>query len=200
MPSSNTAARCCLPSCHSISGTPMSLLRLPRVARRPLSPCAVARIDAIICVTVVLPLLPATAMTGSAKRARHCAAASPSARLLSATTTCGRSTSTSALHQGGRRAALARRGDVVVAVEALPAQRDVERAGRERPRVGRHAREADAAVAPHVQRRHRAGEFADGHQRAHWTPRGAHRRPRSESAARTCARSEYGCRFVPMTW
>ena len=24
-----------------------------------------------------------------------------------------------------------------------------------------------AAVAPHVQRRHHAGEFADGHQRAH---------------------------------
>ena len=91
-----------------------------------------------------------------------------------------------ALHQRGRRAALARRGDVVVAIEALAAQRDVERAGRERPRVGRHAREADAAVAPRVQRRHRAGEFADGHQRAHWTTLRAARAGMSASE-RPCA-------------
>ena len=38
-----------------------------------------------------------------------------------------------------------------------------------------------------------AGQFADGHQRGH-------RRPRSVGAARTCARSEYGCLRVPMIW
>jgi hypothetical protein len=42
-----------------VSGTPMSLLRLPWVASAA-SPCQARRMDAIICVTVVLPLLPVT--------------------------------------------------------------------------------------------------------------------------------------------
>ncbi len=102
MPSSNTAARCCRSTCQSINGTPMSLFRLPRVASRVFSPNCRARIEAIICVTVVLPLLPVTAITGRTKRERQCAAPAPSARWLSATMTCGssiasgRSTSASA--------------------------------------------------------------------------------------------------------
>ena len=64
MPSSITAACCAASMRNSVSGTPISLFRLPRVARRPSSPWAAARIEAIISLTVVLPLLPVTPMTG----------------------------------------------------------------------------------------------------------------------------------------
>ena len=63
MPSSTTATRCASASCSTVSGTPMWLFRLPCVECAA-SPCAARRMDAIICVTVVLPLLPVTAITG----------------------------------------------------------------------------------------------------------------------------------------
>ena len=47
----------------SVSGTPMWLFRLPAVASAA-SPSQARRMAAIICVTVVLPLLPVTAISG----------------------------------------------------------------------------------------------------------------------------------------
>ncbi len=64
MPSSMTAALCAASSRNSVSGTPMSLFRLPRVARQRSAPNAAARIAAIISLTVVLPLLPVTPISG----------------------------------------------------------------------------------------------------------------------------------------
>ena len=83
MPSSTTAARCAASRRRSsVSGRPMSLLKLPcgREARR--RRCQARRIDAIICVTVVLPLLPVDRdqRQVEAARARRRRAA-PSARL-----------------------------------------------------------------------------------------------------------------------
>ena len=63
MPISITAARWLARRRISISGTPMSLLKLPCVANAA-SPCQARRMDAIICVTVVLPLLPVTPISG----------------------------------------------------------------------------------------------------------------------------------------
>lgn len=65
MPSSNTAARCVARRRSSVSGTPMSLFRLPAVASRLASPFHAASTDEIISLVVVLPLLPVTATTGS---------------------------------------------------------------------------------------------------------------------------------------
>ena len=79
MPISITAAWCAGCKRISVSGTPISLFRLPRVARRPSSPKAAARIAAIISLTVVLPLLPVTPMTGMANCARQKWPAWPSA-------------------------------------------------------------------------------------------------------------------------
>jgi hypothetical protein len=64
MPSSTTAERCEGLSRNSVSGTPISLFRLPRVASRLSSPWAAARIAAIISLTVVLPFEPVTPITG----------------------------------------------------------------------------------------------------------------------------------------
>ena len=89
MPSSTTATRCSERRRNSVSGTPMSLFRLPSVASAA-SPCQTRRIEAIICVTVVLPLLPVTAMSGPLKRWRHWPASSPRASLASGTSTPGR--------------------------------------------------------------------------------------------------------------
>ena len=93
MPSSSTAARCQQTSSwrsrSSVSGTPMSLLKLPAVASAA-SPSQACRMAATICVTVVLPLLPVTAISGSSICCRHAAASSPSARRLSVTCRPGR--------------------------------------------------------------------------------------------------------------
>ena len=68
IPSSTTAARCQVLSSwrrpSSVSGTPRWVLKLPAVANAA-SPSHARRMVAIICVTVVLPLLPVTAISGS---------------------------------------------------------------------------------------------------------------------------------------
>ena len=89
MPISTTAAR--WPACrrNRVSGTPISLFRLPRVERMWSAPYSAARMDAIISLTVVLPLLPVTPMTGIAKRLRHTCAIWPSAWRVSGTTSAG---------------------------------------------------------------------------------------------------------------
>ncbi len=90
MPISITAKRWASRSLSSVSGMPMSLLRLPSVASTAARvPTWAARTAEIISFTVVLPLLPVSATSGSAKRARQWAARRPSAMRVSATTTCG---------------------------------------------------------------------------------------------------------------
>ncbi len=89
MPSSTTAARWEAVRRNSVSGTPISLFRLPCVARRACSPTAAARIDAIISLTVVLPLLPVTPMTGRVNPVRQACAMRPSATSVSGTTIAG---------------------------------------------------------------------------------------------------------------
>ena len=67
---------------------PMSLLRLPSVASTgSREPQWAARIAAIISFTVVLPLLPTIAASGSVNCARQYAASCPSAASGSATAT-----------------------------------------------------------------------------------------------------------------
>jgi len=96
-PTSTTAKRCEGARRSSVSGTPMWLLRLPRVARQ-LPACP--RIAAVISLAVVLPLLPATPTSGPRKCARQARAARSSAAWVSGTMICGsftgRSASTSA--------------------------------------------------------------------------------------------------------
>jgi hypothetical protein len=93
MPISTTAARCHWPSSFwrrrsNVRGTPMSLLKLPWVAKAP-SPTQARRMLAIICVTVVLPLLPVTAIKGRLLRARQAPASCIKAWRVSATTRPG---------------------------------------------------------------------------------------------------------------
>ena len=64
---------------------PMSLFRLPVVASTPDSPVTWRRMDASISFTVVLPLLPVTAISGTVKRVRQKAASRPSASRVSST-------------------------------------------------------------------------------------------------------------------
>ena len=67
----------------------MSLLRLPCVARKACG-LKLRRMAAIICVTVVLPLLPVTAISGSLNWERQPVASAASASLASATSRPGR--------------------------------------------------------------------------------------------------------------
>ena len=84
MPSSITAIRWWRRRPSTVSGTPMWLFRLPAVAWAA-SPWAVRRMDATICVTVVLPLLPVTAISGSVRLVRQPSASACSARSVSGT-------------------------------------------------------------------------------------------------------------------
>src|SRR3954465_3316606 len=63
MPSSTAHQRWPCRMRSSVSGTPMSLLRLPAVASTASSPACERRIEASISFTVVLPFDPATATT-----------------------------------------------------------------------------------------------------------------------------------------
>ena len=98
MPSSTTPARCQHASSwrsrSSVSGRPMWLFRLPSVANAA-SPSQARRMLAIICVTVVLPLLPVTAISGRLKRARQAPASRCSAASESVTCSPGHCTASS---------------------------------------------------------------------------------------------------------
>ena len=89
IPSSTTAMRWPARRRSNVSGTPMSLLKLPRVANAPPPGHWASRIAASIWVTVVLPLLPVTAITGNVNRARQVVARDCSAALVSATSILG---------------------------------------------------------------------------------------------------------------
>ena len=93
MPSSSTAARCCSAVSwrrrSTCSGTPMWLLKLPAVASAA-SPNQACRMAATIWVTVVLPLLPATAISGRCRRLRQALASCCSATSASGTSRPGK--------------------------------------------------------------------------------------------------------------
>ncbi len=114
----------------------MWLLRLPRVAS--VVP-ARSRMAAVISLTVVLPLLPATPTMGIENCARQAAAEVVRAAWVSGTTICASGRSTGRIDHGARRARGLRGGDEIVGVEARPAQRDEQLAGFERARIGGHA-------------------------------------------------------------
>ena len=59
MPSSTTARWCSGRKLNKVKGTPISLFKLPCVDKEGEAVSA-RKTDAIICVTVVLPLLPVT--------------------------------------------------------------------------------------------------------------------------------------------
>ena len=115
----------------------MWLFRLPRVTRHgPTAP----RIAPVISLTVVLPLLPVMPTTVPSKSRRQAARERRQRRervahddLRQRTIRRGRSTSAPAAPSA------ARLGHELVAVEALAAQRDEQRARLERARVGQHA-------------------------------------------------------------
>jgi hypothetical protein len=82
-----TSASCSDVSRINVSGTPMSLFKLPCVTQiERLTP----KIAAVSSLTVVLPLLPVTATTGIENDARHARAIAPKARRESRTWICGR--------------------------------------------------------------------------------------------------------------
>src|ERR1041384_3010872 len=140
MPSSIAHQRCPCRMRSSVSGTPMSLLRLPAVASTASSPALKRRIDASISFTVVLPFEPATAISAGRNRARQCRARTPSARRGSGDPAAGgggAAAAAAAAGGGGRRppgrpatrpgGGVVRGGGVVEkagAVEAPAAQRD----------------------------------------------------------------------------
>ena len=78
MPNSTTARWWSGRKLNKVKGTPMSLFRLPCVDKDGAAGSA-RNTDAIIWVTVVLPLLPVTPMTCKAYWRRHWAAKSPNA-------------------------------------------------------------------------------------------------------------------------
>jgi hypothetical protein len=130
----------------SVSGTPMWLFRLPAVAKAA-SPTQARRMAAIICVTVVLPLLPVTAISGQLKLARQppascCSAGQRVGHLQAGQAGIG----DAAFGQRGGRAGGAGLRQEVVGVEALAAQRDEQVARLQR-----------AGVAVHAQHRRGAG-------------------------------------------
>jgi hypothetical protein len=92
---------------------------------------------ATISFTVVLPLLPVSATSGSAKRARQAAARRPSARRVSSTHHLRDGDVGLDRHRdhGRGRAAPDRVGDERVAVEALALQRHEQVAGGDRAAV-----------------------------------------------------------------
>ena len=191
MPSSIAAAACPARSRSSVSGRPIALLRLPSVASTRASPKCARRIAASISLTVVLPLLPTTTMTGIANRARQCAASAPSAaqRVRHRDQVARERAGAVRGDQRGGGAALERGADEVVPVEALALERDEQIARRERARVGGHAREA------HV-RAQRCGRA---------TARAAvavsiMRRSTRASAAAAASASENGVRTPSRSW
>ncbi len=127
---------------------------------------------ASISLTVVLPLLPATPITGPLKRARAARAALRHAPARhSSTTDLRQRRMRLALHDGASRACGCRGGDVLVAVDPLAMQRREQIAGAELARIdgelvefavradqpavtgGRKLRQrADHARAPRAQR------------------------------------------------
>ena len=64
MPSSTTARRSVARNFNSVNGKPISLFRFPLVTKVLCSPTAALKIEAIISLTVVLPLLPVTNAKG----------------------------------------------------------------------------------------------------------------------------------------
>ena len=165
MPSSITAARQPGRRRSSVSGTPMSLLKLPSVANAP-SPCQARKIDAIICVTVVLPLLPATATSGIEKRRRQPAARSPrAARRVGDDEARQRRAIEAMLGQRGDGAGRFRLGEEVVGIEALAAQCDEEVARRDAARVAVDARERRGRIADELGRRQQRRELAERRHR-----------------------------------
>ena len=89
MPSSSTAISCCARRRSKVSGRPMSLFKLPWVARLAWGFQA-CKIAASIWVTVVLPLLPVTAISGRLNCRRQPLASSARARRVSGTSRPGR--------------------------------------------------------------------------------------------------------------
>ena len=150
-PISSTAYSASSGSASSDSGRPISLLRLP--ALTCVRPCS-ARIDASSVFTVVLPLEPVMPTTRARRCARTALARSPSAASVSATTTCGRSTSSGRVDQRRSRAALVRgRATKSCASKCLALERDEQRARRQRARVGatrraRHSAPCRRAAGP----------------------------------------------------
>ena len=133
MPSSITATRCAARRRSSVSGTPISLLRLPRVASTASSPKCARRIAAIISFTVVLPLLPATRRAAARSARARPRPARPSApadrRPRSGSAVAAQALRALGGDQRRDGAARQRRGDEVVAVEALALERDEQVAG-----------------------------------------------------------------------
>ena len=146
--------------------------------QRRVADCQARRIDAIICVTVVLPLLPVTAISGSVEAARaRRAASSPSASCVSATS-----------RPAGRRRQRPRSASAATAPLACasarkswaskrsPLQRDEQVARLQRARVGVHALRRRRAPSPtSVAPRHPARSACG--QREHHRSCGAPRAP-----------------------
>ena len=195
MPSSTTAARCVGRRRSRVSGRPMSLLKLPSVAK-PASPCQARKMAAIICVTVVLPLLPVTATSGRSKRCRQAAASWPRARRESATSSPGRPASARprSANAATAPAALAwtRKS---CASKRSPRKATNRSPGRRRAGVAVHPGEGERRIADQLRARQAGRGLAERRHR---------RRPasaaRAASAASACAASENGCLTPPMSW
>ena len=90
MPNSTTASRSVERSFNKVSGKPMSLFRLPLVTKVCASPTTALKIEAIISLTVVFPLLPVTKANGIGCLARQAFARAPRPTRVSLTKIAGK--------------------------------------------------------------------------------------------------------------
>ena len=175
----------------SVSGTPMSLLKLPSVARTPRRRRQARKIDAIICVTVVLPLLPVDGDERHREAAPPAAASSPSARGVSVDDEPA----------AGRRSSRPRSASAATAPRGLRpgrgtrARRSARRAARRRDRPARRCgvslwtRANDVVAPPTSARRQHARRVAE---RRHRRPRRRRRSRRGSAPASAPARGGVG--------
>jgi hypothetical protein len=150
--------------------------------------------DAIICVTVVLPLLPVTAISGRWQRCRHAAASSPRRRPRVGHLQPGQPRlGEPAFGQCRDAPAALACAQEVVRVEPLALQRDEKVAGLQRARVAVHAADDHVAVADERGRWQQGMRLGQRHHgRSLRTP------VLAASIACASATSEKGC-FTPAT-
>ena len=186
-PASTTRASVSAGASRMVSGTPIRLLRLARVA------CTRNRVRsaaASISLVLVFPLVPVTATTGPVTRRRRARASQPERldRIRHFEELEARAGRSSCPHHRPQRAGGGRLAEVRMPVEAFPGDRHEERAVRQRTGVGGHGGKGL-----------RCGGTGGQAERLPYGGAGPdHARPRN--AARTIARSSKWCLVVPTIW
>src|SRR5450830_1741341 len=186
MPSSTTAARCSGRSRSRVSGTPMSLLKLPAVASAA-SPQWARSTEASIWVVVVLPLLPVTAISGPVKRWRQAA--------VGHLDTAQASLAQATFGQGGAGAGCGGLVQEVVGIETLAPQGHEQVAGLQRAGVGVHPLQGGVGLAQQARAGQGGGHFSQGEHAGRQRPS-----PLGRRASSMIIWSENGWRTPSISW